>query len=66
MKTTILFVISLVLVILSFTLPIYSTPPGGLGQWPCAFGSYYNDQTGNWDLDCRGNSGDCICILFVY
>ena len=60
MKRKLLLVLALIALAMSFVLPV----AGGWGEWPCEL-RLVAGPTG-LDLDCVGNSGNCLCLIFTY
>lgn len=64
MKMKVVFFVSVLLLIASFTAPVLSFPPGGSGEWPCTLTQVM--RNGQLEWDCVGNGGPCLCTIFVY
>lgn len=61
-----LLALSLILVVLSIVGPLPAR--GGDGEWPCRLTLVLDVSSSGLtpELDCRGNSGDCLCTIFTY
>lgn len=64
MKTKLLLLVSLVVCVASFFIPVITPGQAGQGEWPCNL--EYIVREGQLDLDCLKNTGNCTCTIFIY